>query len=63
MDLDSGDTKVLTEDPDVSEIIWLGPEDTSVLYINSTNAAGDGGVSLWMSDVEEFSSGLAFVLG
>ncbi|KAK2764594.1 putative dipeptidyl-peptidase 5 [Arachnomyces sp. PD_36] len=54
LDLETGDSKVLTDDPNVSEIVWLGAENTSVLYINATNSAGDGGVSLWTSDVEEF---------
>lgn len=35
--------------PDVSEIVWLS--DSTVLYINSTGSAIEGGVELWVADV------------
>ncbi|EEH21652.1 hypothetical protein PABG_03868 [Paracoccidioides brasiliensis Pb03] len=58
LDLESGQTSLLTNDPDVSEIIWLGEKDTSVLYINgSTNSEVAGGVELWASDVTNFGKG------
>ncbi|GMG23679.1 unnamed protein product [Aspergillus oryzae] len=38
LDLKSGDIKLLTNDSDVSEIVWLGSDDSTVLYVNGTNA-------------------------
>lgn len=35
--------------------MWLG--DSSVLYINSTNAAIPGGAELWVSDINNFKNG------
>jgi hypothetical protein len=57
IDTKTGETSVLTDDPNVSEIVWLGTDNTSLLYINATNAEADGGVSLWVTDSEDFASG------
>lgn len=57
LDLKTGHIKLLTDDANVSEIVWLGEDDTSVLYINGTNAEIPGGVELWVSDVDDFSKG------
>lgn len=54
IDLDSGKITVLTNDSNVSELIWLGSDDSSLLYINSTNADIPGGVELWVSDTASF---------
>lgn len=59
MNLKTGDISVLTEDPDVSEIVWLG-HGTDVLYVNSTNAEVEGGVELWVSNTKDFSKGYAY---
>ncbi|KAI9740368.1 MAG: putative dipeptidyl-peptidase 5 [Cirrosporium novae-zelandiae] len=57
LDLKTGDTSILTNDSNVSEIIWLGSEPTSVLYINGTNEEVAGGVELWISDIDDFANG------
>ena len=56
MNLQSGEVSQLTNDSNVSEIVWLGSSDSSLLYINSTNADIPGGVELWISDVSDFSN-------
>ena len=61
MDLKTGKTTTLTEDSDVSEIVWLGADDSSILYINSTNAETPGGVELWISNTHNFASGYVTV--
>ena len=56
MNLGSGDVQELPFNGDeVSEIVWVGPTNTSVLYLNGT---GDvpGGVSLWMADLAQPSA-------
>ncbi|KAL3482070.1 putative dipeptidyl-peptidase 5 [Aspergillus californicus] len=55
IDLKSGDIKPLTNDSNVSEIIWL--TDSTLLYINGTNAQIPGGVELWVSSVDHFAAG------
>ncbi|KAA8650437.1 hypothetical protein EYZ11_000863 [Aspergillus tanneri] len=57
LDIKSGDIKLLTNDSNVSEIAWLGTDDKTVLYINSTNADIPGGVELWVSDISNFANG------
>ncbi|RMD40331.1 hypothetical protein DV735_g4819, partial [Chaetothyriales sp. CBS 134920] len=54
LNLTSGEYSLLFNGSDVSEIVWVGSEDTSVLYINGTNEEGDGGVSLYAADVTSF---------
>ncbi|KAL2818260.1 Alpha/Beta hydrolase protein [Aspergillus cavernicola] len=55
LDLRSGNITPLTNDSNVSEVIWL--TDSTLLYINGTNAQIPGGVELWVSDVTHFSAG------
>ncbi|KAI9038621.1 dipeptidyl peptidase DppV [Aspergillus affinis] len=57
LDLKSGDTKPLTNDSNVSEILWLGTDDSTVLYVNGTNAEVPGGVELWVSKISDFTKG------
>ncbi|KAB8079071.1 putative dipeptidyl-peptidase 5 [Aspergillus leporis] len=57
LDLKSGDIKLLTNDSSVSEIVWLGSDDSTVLYVNGTNADIPGGVELWVSDISDFANG------
>lgn len=45
---------LLTNDSNVAELIWLGTNDSGLLYINSTNADIPGGVELWVSDTSDF---------
>ncbi|EPS29403.1 hypothetical protein PDE_04352 [Penicillium oxalicum 114-2] len=54
MDLDTRKIRVLTNDSNVSELIWMGTDDSSLLYINGTNAEIPGGVELWVSKVDSF---------
>jgi hypothetical protein len=54
IDLDSGKITVLTNDSNVSEVIWLGSDDSGLLYINGTNSDIPGGVELWVSDTASF---------
>lgn len=57
MDLSTGDNSVVFT-PDVSEIVWLS--DSTVLYINGTNSAIEGGVELWVADVKDKTIKFAF---
>jgi hypothetical protein len=43
-------------------MIWIGPTDTSVLYVNGTNSAVDGSVELWASDTSSFDKGYVVLL-
>jgi hypothetical protein len=56
IDLKSGKISELTDDGNVSEIIWLGSSDSALLYINSTNADIPGGVELWVADTADFKN-------
>lgn len=56
IDLKSGKISELTNDSNVSEIIWLGSSNSGLLYINSTNADIPGGVELWISDTADFKN-------
>lgn len=53
MDLETGKISVLTKDPDVSEIVWLG-SGTEILYVNGTSSEFKGGAELWISDASNF---------
>lgn len=56
MDLENGKITPLTNDSNVSEMIWLGSSDSDLLYINGTNADIPGGVELWVSDTADFAN-------
>jgi predicted helicase len=56
LDLKTGQTKILTNDSSVSEIVWLGSDD-SILYVNGTNADIPGGVELWVTQASSFANG------
>lgn len=51
MNLTSGEVSLLFNGSDISEMVWIGPTDTSVIYVNGTNAEEDGGISLYAADV------------
>jgi dipeptidyl aminopeptidase/acylaminoacyl peptidase len=55
LDLRSGKITPLTNDSNVSEIVWLN--DSTLLYINGTNAQIPGGSELWISGLSNFPSG------
>lgn len=56
MDLKNGATSLLTNDPNVSEMLWLGSNNSGLLYINATNAQIPGGVELWVADAAAFDN-------
>lgn len=55
LDLKSGNIRPLTNSSDVSEVVWL--TDSTVLYLNGSNANIPGGSELWVSEVSKFGSG------
>ncbi|EAW06401.1 dipeptidyl peptidase DppV [Aspergillus clavatus NRRL 1] len=57
LDLKTGQSKILTNDSSVSEILWLGTDDSTLLYVNGTNADVPGGVELWVTQVSSFTNG------
>jgi dipeptidyl aminopeptidase/acylaminoacyl peptidase len=40
-------------DSSVSEVVWIGPTNTSILYINGTNDEVAGGVTMYTADLAE----------
>ena len=52
----SGEISTWSTDSNISEFVFVGPSNTSILYINATNAAGDGGVSLYTADAADLST-------
>ncbi|KAJ5855500.1 uncharacterized protein N7529_009444 [Penicillium soppii] len=55
LDLKTGKVTQLTNDTNVSELIWSGSSDSGLLYINGTNAEIPGGVEIWVSDTSSFT--------
>ncbi|KAI1260936.1 dipeptidyl-peptidase-like protein V precursor [Xylariaceae sp. FL1019] len=57
MDVKTGSITEAPFDSAVSEVVWVGPTDTSILYINGTNDDIPGGVTLYIADISlsEFS--------
>ncbi|CAG7940900.1 unnamed protein product [Penicillium olsonii] len=55
LDLKTRKITQLTNDSNVSELIWSGASDSGLLYINATNAEIPGGVEIWASDTSSFS--------
>lgn len=51
LDLTSGDVTEAPFDSSVSEVVWVGPTNTSILYINGTNDDVPGGVTLYTADI------------
>lgn len=51
MRLSSGEVTDLPFSSDVSEMVWIGPTNTSVLYVNGTNDEVPGGVTLYTADL------------
>lgn len=51
LDVKSGDVREAPIDSDVSEVVWIGSTNTSVLYINGTNDEIEGGVTLYTADL------------
>jgi len=55
LDLTSGAISTWIADSNISEVVFVGPTNTSILYINATNEQGDGGVSLYTADANNLS--------
>ncbi|KAJ5143612.1 CAZyme family CE10 [Penicillium bovifimosum] len=58
LDLETGKVSQLTNDSNVSELIWLGSTDSGLLYINGTNADIPGGAEIWAASLPAPLSGL-----
>ncbi|KAL8710476.1 MAG: hypothetical protein Q9220_004908 [cf. Caloplaca sp. 1 TL-2023] len=56
IDLKSGDISTWTTDSNISEVVFVGPSKTSILYINATNEEGDGGISMYTADATDLTS-------
>ncbi|KAL9025215.1 MAG: hypothetical protein Q9196_005922 [Gyalolechia fulgens] len=50
LNLRSGHVSTWSTDSNISEVVFVGPTNTSILYINATNEEGDGGISLYTAD-------------
>ncbi|KAI1303321.1 dipeptidyl-peptidase V [Xylaria venustula] len=50
LDLNTGKVSTWYDGTDISEVVFVGPKDTSIIYINGTNAEEDGGISLYSAD-------------
>ncbi|KAI0534930.1 dipeptidyl-peptidase-like protein V precursor [Xylaria digitata] len=60
LDVNSGKVTAAPFGSDVSEVVWIGDTDTSILYINGTNDEIAGGVTLYTADIgaKKFSPSL-----
>ncbi|KAG6986433.1 hypothetical protein G7Y79_00087g101120 [Physcia stellaris] len=56
LDLISGQISTWSTDSNISEIVFVGPTSSSILYINATNEEGDGGISLYSADAADLAS-------
>ncbi|RVX69260.1 hypothetical protein B0A52_07236 [Exophiala mesophila] len=54
LNLTSGEISTLFNGSDISEFLFVGPNATSILYLNGTNEEEDGGVSLYAGDIDSF---------
>ncbi|KAF2678804.1 alpha/beta-hydrolase [Lentithecium fluviatile CBS 122367] len=55
LDVTSGNVTEAPFESDVSEVVWVGSTNTSILYINGTNEEVPGGVTLYTADLGEES--------
>ena len=52
MRVSSGEITKLPYEDEVSEMVWVGETDTSVLYVNVEKTGGTpGGITLWTADL------------
>ena len=56
LDLNTGDVSTWSTDDNITEVVFVGPSNTSILYINATNDEGDGGISLYTADARQLAS-------
>jgi hypothetical protein len=52
IDLKSGKISLLTNSSGISEMVWAGSTNTSIIYINGTNDEDDGGISIYAGDTK-----------
>jgi hypothetical protein len=57
LDLATSEVSLLFNGSDIAEFVWLGPNDTSVIYVNGSNSEVEGGVEIWVSDVTDIEGG------
>ncbi|KAJ5041376.1 dipeptidyl-peptidase-like protein V precursor [Bipolaris maydis] len=53
LDTETGDVKKAPFGSAASEVVWVGDNDDSILYINSTNEQIPGGVTLYTADLSK----------
>jgi hypothetical protein len=51
LDVATGKIRQAPFDSSVSEVVWVGDKETSILYINGTNDEIAGGVTLYTADI------------
>lgn len=51
LDLETGDISLWYSGADIAELVFAGPESSSIVYLNATNEEDNGGVSLYSADV------------
>ncbi|KAH8159123.1 hypothetical protein CIB48_g9130 [Xylaria polymorpha] len=56
LDLKTGKISQWYDGSDISEVVFVGPKTTSILYINGTNAEEDGGISLYSADANNLKA-------
>jgi hypothetical protein len=49
--VESGNTTKAPFGSEVSEVVWIGETDDSILYLNSSNEEIPGGVTLYTADL------------
>ncbi|KAI5861188.1 alpha/beta-hydrolase [Durotheca rogersii] len=50
LDLKTGEISLWHAGSGISEVVFVGPTPSSIIYINGTNAEDDGGISLYSAD-------------
>jgi hypothetical protein len=51
IDVESGETTEAPFNSEVSEVVWIGETEDSILYLNSSNDQIPGGVTLYTADL------------
>jgi hypothetical protein len=51
LDVESGETTKAPFNSEVSEVVWIGETEDSILYLNSSNDQIPGGVTLYTADL------------
>ena len=51
LDVESGNTTKAPFGSEVSEVVWIGETEDSILYLNSSNEDIPGGVTLYTADL------------